>query len=67
MSEEIDIQLELHPQEVNRLLRQVEAGSPALEGELLRGALENAFAGAPDTLTRVSIHINTSTEGACHG
>lgn len=67
MNEEIDIQLELHPQELTRLLRQVEAGSPALVSELLRGALQSAFASAPDTLTRVRIHIDTPNAGACNG
>lgn len=59
MNEEIDIQLELHAAKVNRLLRQVEAGSPALVGEPLRGVLESAFEDAPDASARVRILIES--------
>lgn len=59
MSEEIDIQLELRPEEVSRLLRQVAANSPALVGKLLRSALEQAFEQAIDGPARVRIQIGT--------
>ncbi|MBI3158634.1 MAG: hypothetical protein HYZ26_03415 [Chloroflexi bacterium] len=57
MPEEIDIQLDLHADEVNHLLRQLRALSPAPVGELLRGALENAFAQGRDASAQVRIVI----------
>ncbi len=61
MPEEIEILLDLHPDEVARLLRQVEAQAPALLGELLRGALLTAFQADPDSPARVRIQITPTT------